>query len=212
MVVIAEQAQYRAELAALSAQYGAPLYRMVELPSAAFNPLAKGTRQGEVCMVVRRPQGCLITARKTFYPAEAYRLLTGGIDEGEPIAAALLRETDEETGLEVVVRRFLAHLDYRVAAAPGDEPRQLTFSTFAFLLDEVGGTLAPRDEHERLAGYRCVMPHELPALATFFETIMPDAEISPATHERHREIGELRAWGIFRAAAHRAVYDALLEF
>ena len=65
-------------------------------------------------MVVRRPNGKLITAKKTFYPPGAFRLLTGGVGHGELIAAALLREVAEETGLDVVVRRFLAVIEYQL--------------------------------------------------------------------------------------------------
>ena len=147
-------------------------------------------------MVVRRPNGKLITAIKTFYPAGAYRLLTGGIGHGEPIAAALLREVAEETGLEIVVRRFLAVIEYRLALL---HPHP--FATFAFLLDEVGGTLAARDAGERIGAFRELEVAELPALAKILAHI-PDAF--------DREIdGSWADWGRFRAIAHRVVYDLL---
>src|SRR5215216_7472181 len=107
------------EIAALAARYGQPRRVTAELDSWQFSPLTMDDRYGEVCMVVRRPNGKLITAKKTFYPAGAFRLLTGGVDHGELIAAALLREVAEETGLDVVVRRFLAVIEYQLRGGWG---------------------------------------------------------------------------------------------
>src|SRR4051794_751222 len=105
------------EIATLAARYGSPQRISVELGGAPFRPLSATDRIGEVCMVVRRPSGTFLTAIKTFYPPGAFRLLTGGINHSEAIAAALLRETAEETGLDVAVRRFLAVIEYHLAGA-----------------------------------------------------------------------------------------------
>src|SRR5215207_850949 len=101
------------EIADLAARYGSPRRVTAALDGGQFSPLTMEDRYGEVCMVVRRPNGRLITAKKTFYPAGAFRLLSGGVGHGELIAAALLREVAEETGLDVVVRRFLAVIEYQ---------------------------------------------------------------------------------------------------
>ncbi|HWQ11981.1 MAG TPA: NUDIX hydrolase [Roseiflexaceae bacterium] len=203
-----------AEVAALAARYGAPRRVSAVLEGSPFSPLAKPDRYGEVCMVVRRPSGRLLTAIKRFYPPGAFRLLTGGIARGEPIEAALLRETQEETGLEVAVRRFLAVIAYRLvvpqaeasARRPASDPSipaPPDFVTFAFLLDETGGTLGAHDEAEQIAAYREVALAELPALAATLEQA-PDAY--------DEEIGgNWRDWGRFRAVVHRAVYDVLSE-
>ncbi|NJN67465.1 MAG: NUDIX hydrolase [Chloroflexaceae bacterium] len=196
-------AEREAEIASLSARYGSPRRIVVALPSNTFDPLAKTDRIGEVCMVVRRTDGCLVLGRKTFYPPGTYRLLTGGIDHGEPIEAALLRETYEETGLDVVVRRFLGILDYLVVPGREETSSEKEFYTFAFLLDEVGGVLECLDEHENHEDFRCVLPQELPAIADMLEHVADqiDEEIG----------GSWRHWGIFRAAVHRVVFDALQE-
>lgn len=195
--------QREAEVSVLAARYGEPLRRTIDLPFHVFDfkPLGKPERLGEVCMVVRRPDGRLITARKTTSPPDAFRLLTGGIDADEPIETALLRETYEETGLDVRIRQFLAVLHYRVFAdAMVSEPSR-EFFTCAFLLDEIGGTLAPQDEKEQIAAYRLVFPHELEQIAATLETI----------GQRHvgRLGGRLGEWGMFRAAVHWAVFAAL---
>ena len=185
------------QIADLSARYGAPCRVAVELEGAPFDPLVMPDRYGEVCMVIRRPNGRLIAAIKTFYPPGAFRLLTGGVQHGEPIAAALMREVAEETGLDVVVRRFLAVIEYRLARS------QLAFATFAFLLDEVGGTLGAQDESEQIGAFRELATDELPALADL---------LAQAPDERDERIaGSWRDWGRFRAVVHRVVYEALAE-
>ena len=210
------------EIADLAARYGQPRRVAVELAGAPFSPLILEDRHGEVCMVVRRPNGKLITAIKTFYPAGAFRLLTGGVGLDEPIAEALLREVAEETGLAVVVRRFLAVIEYQVRGM-GDKrsaegsygwgmggrspishlpsPISHSFATFAFLLEEIGGTLQAHDPGERIETFRELAVADLPALAETLEQV-------PDTHDQEID-GSWRDWGRFRAVAHRAVYAAL---
>jgi 8-oxo-dGTP pyrophosphatase MutT (NUDIX family) len=106
------------ELADLAARYGEPLVVDAPIADDSDDPIRRRDRYGEVCMVVRRPNGKVLLSIKTFYPRGAYRLPTGGIHEGEPVYDALLRETVEETGLETTVERFLARISYR-AMTPG---------------------------------------------------------------------------------------------
>ena len=187
------------EIAALAAQYGEPRRAAVALAGRPFSPLTKPDRVGEVCMVVRRKNGKLLTAIKTFYPPGAFRLLTGGIKRGEGIEAALMRETWEETGLETSLQQFLAIIEYRlagtVAAAPPD------FVTYALLLDEQAGVLAVQDPDEQLSEFRELAPDELPALADVLESLgnTYSADID----------GRWGDWGKFRAVVHREVAAAL---
>jgi 8-oxo-dGTP pyrophosphatase MutT (NUDIX family) len=148
-------------------------------------------------MVIRRPNGRLLTAKKTFYPTDAYRLLTGGINFGEAVLDALLREVQEETGLEVVTRRFLAAVAYY---SPAYQERPV-FYTFAFLLDEVGSVLAIQDPDEQVEYFREIELDELPARAAFFEHLAPGAS--------KRLGGNWADWGQFRAVVHRLVWQAL---
>jgi 8-oxo-dGTP pyrophosphatase MutT (NUDIX family) len=148
-------------------------------------------------MVVRRPNGKLITAIKSFYPPGAFRLLTGGIHRRERILDALLRETHEETGLEVEVRRFLAVVNYRLMHRRNAN----AFTTYAFLIDEVGGRLESLDPDEELGEYREIAVDDLPAMAAFLDNLAatPDEKIHGKWHD----------WGRFRAVIHRAVYETL---
>ena len=187
--------EIRDELVALSSRYGVPVLRAVEIDGKEFDPLNRRDRLGEVCMVIRRRTGRLLTAIKTFYPAGAYRLLTGGIGQGESILGGLAREVREETGLETEVRRFLAVVSYTRAGTA-------VFHTFAFLLDDVGGALRAGDPEERVAAFREIRPAELPALARRLAGL--DGEAAAIG-------GNWRDWGRFRAVIHEVVWQALGE-
>lgn len=185
----------REESRALGRRLGHPIVRTVALDDIGFDPVGNPSRFAEVCMVLRRPNGTVLLSIKTFYPRGAYRLPTGGIDRDEPIFAALLRETREETGLEVEARRFLAALTY--LDGRGGDP---VFHTFAFLLDERGGSLGSLDEHEHIEDYREIAPADLPGVADTLDGLPNDAA---------SEISNWNAWGRFRAHIHRVVFEAL---
>jgi ADP-ribose pyrophosphatase YjhB (NUDIX family) len=185
------------ELHQLARRYGQPLVETIGLVSPKrFNPLNKADRYSEVCMVIRRPNGRLLTMTKTYYPPNAYRLPTGGIKLVESVIDALLRETQEETGLQVNVEQFLAAVAYRIPSQ--DYPE---FYTFAFLLSEVSGTLQIQDEDEQIADFREVLPQELLAVANNLEHV--SAQYSQQID------GNWKDWGHFRAIIHRLVWEAL---
>lgn len=185
------------ELRQLARRYDQPLIETMDLASTRrFDPLNKTDRYGEVCMVIRRPNGHLLTMTKTTYPPNTYRLPTGGINHVESVIDALLRETQEETGLQVNVERFLAAAAYRIPSQ--DHP---SIYTFAFLLDEVGGTLGAIDKDEQIEDFREVLPENLLTIAENLERV---------TANYHTNIdGTWRDWGRFRAIIHRLVWEAL---
>jgi NAD+ diphosphatase len=189
-------AAMRSEVTTLSGRFGAPITREIPLDDIAFDPVGNPSRFAEVCMVVRRPSGDVLLSIKTFYPRGAYRLPTGGIDRDEPILDAVVRETHEETGLTVDVRRFLAALTYR--EGPNGPP---VFHTFAFLLDDASGAhVAPVDEDEQIESYLEVPVADLPRVAERLDRIPADGAPGIANWD---------AWGRFRAHAHRVVHEAL---
>lgn len=185
------------ELRALARRYGEPRHVDATIHDGFEDPIRRKDRLGEVLMAVRRPNGKLLVAIKTFYPRGAYRLPTGGIHHGEPVLDALLRETREETGLDTYVRAFLATIAYRGRSSPTTP----LFHTFAFLLDELGGTLGALDTSEQIEDWREMAPAEVRAQADVLEGL---------TTEGTKSIGGSWAdWGRFRAIAHRVVADAL---
>ena len=188
----------RREIDNLAARFGSPLVIDAPIPDDFDDPIRKPDRYGEVCMVVRRPNGTLLLSIKTFYPRGAYRLPTGGIHRGEPILDALVRETHEETGLQTGIRRFLARIAYHSVDAPTGAP---LFHTFAFLLDETGGTLGAIDTTEQIEDWREIEIAELPHVASFLDDLRMPGTVDIG--------GDWRAWGKFRAVVHRAVAEAL---
>lgn len=186
------------EIGDLARRYGDPRQVDATIHDSFDDPIRRKDRFGEVLMAVRRPNGKLLVAIKTFYPRGAYRLPTGGIHHGESIEDALLRETKEETGLETAVRRFLATIAYRGRSSPTRAP---LFHTFAFLLDELSGTLGALDTDEQIEDWREMAPAELRMQAAVLESLATEGTKSIG--------GSWADWGRFRAIAHRAVADAL---
>ncbi len=147
------------------------------------------SRQAEVVLVLRRPDGQLVLQTKAFYPPGTFRLPTGGVKEGEGLLAAVARETREETGLPAHVACFLGILCYRFSRAG----RPMERASCVFLLDVGPGELCPKDVSERITAFREVPLWELEQVAGRLEQ-MP---------------GDWAVWGMFRALAHRFVAGAL---
>jgi len=188
--------EQRDEVEGLARRYGQPRRLRVAIDDRFDDPIRKGDRFGEICMVIRRPSGKVLLSIKTFYPRGAYRLPTGGIHHGELIGDAVTREAHEETGLDIDVRRFLAHIAY---LGPSGGPP--LFHTFAFLLAERGGTLGALDESEQIESWREVEVDELPRIANALANL---------TAAGSRDIGgSWTAWGKFRSVVHGVVYEAL---
>ena len=187
------------EIALLAARFGEPR-RLEVLIRPFFDPVQRPDRFAEVCMVIRRRNGRLPLSIKTFYPRGAHRLPTGGIHHGEPILDALRRETEEETGLETEIKRFLAWITYRPVSAPDGPP---LFHTFAFLLEDMGGHFHTSDLEEQIEAWIEVEPAALGDVADRLDRItsMPSKEIG----------GDWADWGHFRAIVHRVVHGALLD-
>lgn len=172
------------EIGTLARRYGKPRLVPHTVESFRFSPLNRN-REAEVAMAIRRQNGLYLLQTKDRYPNATFRLPTGGIMRGEAIEHALLRETREETSLDVEVSRFVAVLTYR---APG---ARRAFASYLFLLDERGGTLGPSDPTEGISGW-----------------LEADLQGLVAAAERLRACtGPWRRWGRFRAL----VLDALTE-
>src|SRR5262249_33019268 len=86
---------------------------VVQRPSAPFDPIARADRASEVALVLRRPDGAIWLMTKAYYPPGVFRLPTGGIGLGEPLGAALARETREETGWRLLPAAYVAIIRYR---------------------------------------------------------------------------------------------------
>lgn len=148
-------------------------------------------RAGEVVLLLRRRNGLYLVHTKEFYPEGTYRLPSGGIKPGEDLGEAVIRETAEETSLDVEVRAFLAAVEHRFVR----DGAEIEFTSYLFLLEERGGTLRVADEGEAITGFRELSLAEVVALAEELEALPP----------------EWREWGRFRASVHRIVGGVMGE-
>jgi len=158
------------------------------IDDAIVTHITRDGRVGEVCMILRRPDGHVWCAAKEFYPGHIARLLTGGIHPGEDVEAALHREVAEETGL--VVQRVvpLFHLRYT-----GIRP----FQTFGFVCDVPDDIPQSYDPAERI--------HHFEALAAPALINRAQQLAALPAHYSTDIGGTWQAWGVFRAHSHRVV-------
>ncbi|MBE2231953.1 MAG: NUDIX hydrolase [Anaerolinea sp.] len=179
------------EINAIAAQFGQPLRRHVECEIGeelfVTRFMRASDRRGEVVLLIQRPNGALLLHRKAHYAAEHFRLPTGGVNLVEPVLAAALRETTEETGLEVTVQRFLAVIEYTLHF----DAIRLPFVSYLFHLHETGGQLHANDGEA--VAFRDCAPAELPAIAATLRSIP----------------GERGYWGRWRAVAHEVAAECL---
>lgn len=194
------------ELAALGRRWRALPVRQHRL--AVDHPFLTGEhqmlvsdgRRAEICYIMHRgdPAAGLLLHIKTFYPAGAYRLPTGGIHLGESVEETLAREIYEETGLtvggaesQVQVQRCLGVVVYALAHRTAGTT--YPFATYHFLVQmPINGVPAPLDPGEQIGGWQWRRLAELGDVAARLETV---------GQSRH-EWGD---WGQFRALSHRFV-------
>jgi len=209
------QAVELAEVDALIRKYGPAPHRHhrleVDSPflTGTNQQLVRDGRRAEICYVMHRgdPGDGLLLHIKHFYPAGAYRLPTGGVQQGETVEATLVREIREETGLAIAlngeptggphvqVDRFLGLVSYDLAHRSAG--RIFPFATYFFLVAAPPAVvLAPQDAEEQIAGWRWTPAGELSRVAATLEDV-------------RQEVPEWGDWGRFRALGHRFVMEQL---
>ena len=136
-------------------------------------------------MLLRRRNGLYLVHTKEFYPRGVYRMLSGRVEPGEDLIAAVKREAREETGLEVRIERFLGILHHQFLW----QGQSLLFVSYLFLVVEEDGVLSCNDPREAISGFQELGLREVAGLAESLESLPPD----------------WADWGRFRATAHRLV-------
>jgi len=139
-------------------------------------------RTSEVLMVLPRPGGLLFHT-KQFYPPGVLRLLSGGVNPGEPVREAAVREVREETGLRLSPARLLFHLVHHLEVGG----KERCFHTLAFLFPRSEAPVAPQDAGEEITEFRALSWQEIPEAVRLLESLPPPWD----------------AWGEFRALPHR---------
>lgn len=200
------------ELAALRERFGPAPHRQISL--TVDSPFLDGDgqmltnrqRRAEICYILHRgdPQEAVLIHRKTYYPAGAWRLPTGGIQQGETVLDTLAREIEEETSFQIEkgtnpvrIEAFLGVLSYEMYHR--SEAMTHNFATWHFLVSAPPAAqpiaLDP-DEHLDAWGWRSIA--QMGQVADELERIT--AQESRWFH-----------WGRFRALSHRFVQEGIGE-
>lgn len=124
-----------------------------------------------VAFVVRDERGRILLHRRE--EENGWSPPSGTLRGGEKIGAALEREIEEETGLEVEMKRLVAiHSDPEHQVIRTADGRLTHFVTCVFTGRKVGGTLRPNGEAPEWEWFD---PARLPPLTDFGKAYLEDA-------------------------------------
>lgn len=116
----------------------------------------RGWRSHDVTLFIFGPDGQVALIRKPFFPPGVWRAPSGGIHPGEDFVLGTVREAAEETGLDVVLERYLVRIHVTFRNGEVEEP----WVSHLFLARTPQTELAPRDRAE-IAGARWATTGEL---------------------------------------------------
>lgn len=161
---------------------------------ARLDRLGQGRgRAAEVIFVVRRAPDELLLVNKAAYPADTYRLPTGGINDGEAPRQAAIREIYEETGFEVEDAGLLGVVDYELHR-PGRE--DAPFVSYVFVAD-VDKAQTPHATIEgEIDGYRW----------------QPVSALGRTAGALRRLSGDWASWGRFRAVSYEFIQCGIMHY
>jgi len=197
------------ELADLRERFGPAPHRHVTLTvdspflDGENQLLTRRQRRAEICYILHRgdPRQAVLIHRKIYYPAGAWRLPTGGVQQGETVLDTLAREIEEETSFQIEkgpnpvrIEAFLGVLSYEMYHR--SEGMTHNFATWHFLVSaptHAQPIALDPEEHLDAWGWRPV--GEMGQMADELERITP--QDSRWFH-----------WGRFRALSHRFVKQA----
>ncbi len=146
-------------------------------------------RRAEVVLVVPRPGGRVLLISKPNYPADTYRLPTGGVGLEEEVLTAAARELLEETGLALQPERLLGIVDWTFT----HQGQRRHFASYLFLFPQTDAPVQATDARENISGYR-----ELPL-----------GEIDRIIAHLRQLPGDWRSWGEQRAVPHQLAGEML---
>lgn len=193
----------QSELAELSERFGRPVVGNADLGDSTYLRSVIEKRTAEVCMVVRRPTGKLLTFRKPFYPAGIFRQLTGGVEPNESTLHALLREVYEETGLTVTASGLPPRASSPRPPMPpmADRASPASPSFSMRWVEHSARSIFSLDLHEQVESFRGIDPSLLPEIARQLEQLSSAYVV---------ELGaDVREWGLVRAPNHRLAWRVL---
>ncbi|RPI00218.1 MAG: NUDIX hydrolase [Calditrichaeota bacterium] len=143
-------------------------------------------RRGEIVLVIRNRQDRILLHTKPFYPADVYRLPTGGIRERETVISSLYREIYEETSFKPLSIQLCSVVLYHLQNKEDIFP----FNSYIFKIEPDGEHPKPVDLAEEISGFEWIPESYLTHVVAKLEGLYP---------QRWRD------WGKIRAVAHRIV-------
>lgn len=148
-------------------------------------------RRAEVVLIAPRPSRRVLLISKPDYPADTFRLPTGGVGLAETVLAAASRELFEETGLSLQPRRLLGIVDWTFTHCG----LQRRFASYLCLFPMSAAPVQPADPHENIGEYRELDLHRLDRVISHLRRLPP----------------EWKSWGEQRAIPHDLVSELLGE-
>ncbi|PKQ27736.1 MAG: NUDIX hydrolase [Candidatus Anoxymicrobium japonicum] len=138
-------------IAALEAGLGRPVAKRMacEIDAAEFDMVEGSMRDGrahDVTMFIRKKSdpSRIAVIRKPFFPPDVFRAPSGAANRGESLEQGAIRESKEETGLDVELIRYVAKINARFTSAD----RAIDWISHVFEASELSGALKPIDTRE----------------------------------------------------------------
>lgn len=130
-------------------RYGTPveIARQYEMTPEQLDIVRLGQKQGrchDVTLVIVDDERNIVVTRKPSYPLGAFRTPSGGVEVGEAFDDGAIREAKEETGLDIVLEKYLIRANVRFCC--GSEV--IDWTTHVLQARPTGGTLQPIDTKE----------------------------------------------------------------
>ena len=130
-------------------RFGIPvkIVREYEMTPEQLSIVRLGQKHGrchDVTLVIVDGERNIVVIRKPSYPASAFRTPSGGIEPGESFDDGAKREAKEETGLDIVLEKYLIRANVRFRC--GSEV--IDWITHVLQARPTGATLQPLDTKE----------------------------------------------------------------
>ena len=139
------------DIATIERDLGAPLVCDMdcEITTGEFDMVKSSMRDGrshDVTMFIRNGEhpDQVAVIRKPFFPEGAFRAPSGAAKPGESLASGAVRESMEETGLEVTLESYLVRINVRFTS----DGRVIDWTSHVFEASAAPGEIEPVDTRE----------------------------------------------------------------
>jgi ADP-ribose pyrophosphatase YjhB (NUDIX family) len=130
---------------------GTPAVREMtyEIDTAEFDMVDSSMYKGrahDVTMFIRKKDdpSSIVVIRKPFFPPGVFRAPSGAAENGESLESGAVRESKEETGLDVELTRYVARIKVKFT----DDGRAIDWTSHVLEASQVAGEIDPIDTHE----------------------------------------------------------------